>query len=669
MSRTKIASLNTRTLQYSDADDPPLDEGAGTALEGGQDSDGNNDTVHMSTMRVRMNAMRIPDVHDIEDVPPYLADDRFDGNTEPVVDGDTDTVVASAQLNAMTVDDGFDDYFSESYESRSWGDSPREDYDDLDPEVQAFIEEDIQRREGEYDPPDRVDNYCGDETRPMTTDGTSVDNGAPLYTIPADWVPFDLLQELSLASSVEVYTARMRNEDLDWHPIPSLLEGNAVTGIPSALSALGYVPVDEFRDADWLERLAIRDPAEFQRITGYRIPDRPTCVECGDCIPQARVLLCVDLDGEERQVMSLVCAKDLEPSRIRISDLLNRDLLAITADMANEAIDDVASDSTGSPPALEFPPIEFGNRMSPLVHAALNTPLPEDDEGLVHARPIRSGAHEQEQMNGCSSDGSSEDRDDERGCGCSHDHHPWACEDCGRHNTHIVERMFAMGGDVVTRYYIECHDCDTVAPFDPESRLEERIHASRVIYSSNIRRKSTPGSTQPVRSPQLQATLAAEVEINGVKAFTLFDSGSTTDSITPEFAFASKAKQITLEDQVTLQLGCVGSRSKICYGTRVPVNIFSITDEVYFDLVNLDRYDCIIGTPFMNTYGVILDFGNRVITVNGTSYPAMTMDEEKLFLQNKKETAYSKRQSRLPPRDTKPITNNKEVLSSSHRST
>jgi hypothetical protein len=172
-----------------------------------------------------------------------------------------------------------------------------------------------------------------------------------------------------------------------------------------------------------------------------------------------------------------------------------------------------------------------------------------------------------------------------------------------------------------------------------------------------------------VRSPQLQATLAAEVEINGVKAFTLFDSGSTTDSITPEFAFASKAKQITLEDQVTLQLGCVGSRSKICYGTRVPVNIFSITDEVYFDLVNLDRYDCIIGTPFMNTYGVILDFGNRVITVNGTFYPAMTMDEEKLFLQNKKETAYSKRQSRLPPRDTKPITNNKEVLSSSHRST
>jgi hypothetical protein len=51
--------------------------------------------------------------------------------------------------------------------------------------------------------------------------------------------------------------------------------------------------------------------------------------------------------------------------------------------------------------------------------------------------------------------------------------------------------------------------------------------------------------------------LAAEVEINGLKALILFDSRSTTDSITPEFAFAMKAKQFKLEDQVILQLGCV----------------------------------------------------------------------------------------------------------------
>jgi hypothetical protein len=65
----------------------------------------------------------------------------------------------------------------------------------------------------------------------------------------------------------------------------------------------------------------------------------------------------------------------------------------------------------------------------------------------------------------------------------------------------------------------------------------------------------------------------------------------------------------------------------------------------------------------MNTYGVILDFKDRVITVNGVSYPAMTLDEELLFLQNKKETVHSKKQSRLPPRDTKPIARRREGAS------
>jgi hypothetical protein len=81
----------------------------------------------------------------------------------------------------------------------------------------------------------------------------------------------------------------------------------------------------------------------------------------------------------------------------------------------------------------------------------------------------------------------------------------------------------------------------------------------------------------------------------------------------------------------------------------------SISEDTYFDLVNLDRYDCILGTPFLLKHGVILDFGRHSIRINGTDYPALTIDEEKAFLLNKKETAISKRQSRLPPRDTLPI--------------
>ena len=81
-----------------------------------------------------------------------------------------------------------------------------------------------------------------------------------------------------------------------------------------------------------------------------------------------------------------------------------------------------------------------------------------------------------------------------------------------------------------------------------------------MVHSSNVQHRQTASSRQPDRSPRLQATLVAEVKINGLKALVLFGSGSTTDSITPEFAFATKAKQIKVEEQVVLQLGCVGSR-------------------------------------------------------------------------------------------------------------
>ncbi|KAJ7484150.1 hypothetical protein FB451DRAFT_1009922, partial [Mycena latifolia] len=105
--------------------------------------------------------------------------------------------------------------------------------------------------------------------------------------------------------------------------------------------------------------------------------------------------------------------------------------------------------------------------------------------------------------------------------------------------------------------------------------------------------------------------IAALLNVNGMDAYALIDSGSTTNSMTPEFASATHAPRIRLEEQVTLQLGCVGSRSRINYGTRVPVNFGGIKGHIYFDQVNLDRYDVIIGTPFLNRHGAVIDFQQR----------------------------------------------------------
>ncbi|KAJ7870417.1 hypothetical protein B0H13DRAFT_2350373 [Mycena leptocephala] len=166
-----------------------------------------------------------------------------------------------------------------------------------------------------------------------------------------------------------------------------------------------------------------------------------------------------------------------------------------------------------------------------------------------------------------------------------------------------------------------------------------QVRALRIEHISNIRRPrslppvSTTGSIglmdQPSRSSKTIACLSALVKIGSTSAYALFDSGSNTDSMMPEFANAINGVRITLTEQVTLQLGCIGSRSKISFGTRVPIDFGGVKGHVYFDQVNLDRYDVVIGTPFMNKHGVVLDFGNREVHFpRGQTIKALTSIEE-----------------------------------------
>ncbi|KDQ49403.1 hypothetical protein JAAARDRAFT_143505 [Jaapia argillacea MUCL 33604] len=100
-----------------------------------------------------------------------------------------------------------------------------------------------------------------------------------------------------------------------------------------------------------------------------------------------------------------------------------------------------------------------------------------------------------------------------------------------------------------------------------------------------------------------------------MREFALFDSGSTTDSISPEFAAVSNVPVQTLEELVTLQLGCVGSRSSINYGTMTQIEVGPVRASHYFDIVNIDQYDAVLGIVFMKTYGIMLDFQTRRVTM------------------------------------------------------
>jgi hypothetical protein len=97
----------------------------------------------------------------------------------------------------------------------------------------------------------------------------------------------------------------------------------------------------------------------------------------------------------------------------------------------------------------------------------------------------------------------------------------------------------------------------------------------------------------------------------------LFDSGSTTDTVSPDFARVSNVPILRLEKPATLQLGCSGSRSKINFATISVVEFGSTTTKNYLDIANLDKYDCILGTLFLRKHGISLDFEFQEIVIHG----------------------------------------------------
>jgi hypothetical protein len=117
---------------------------------------------------------------------------------------------------------------------------------------------------------------------------------------------------------------------------------------------------------------------------------------------------------------------------------------------------------------------------------------------------------------------------------------------------------------------------------------------------------------------------------SNLAAWTLWDSGSTTTGITPTFSELAKIKVDTLDDPHVLQLGTVGSRSIIKYGVDATIVVANVRNTAYMDIANFDRFDMIIGTPWMRKHNVLLDFAVNHVIVNGCPIPAIKMANKDL---------------------------------------
>ena len=119
-----------------------------------------------------------------------------------------------------------------------------------------------------------------------------------------------------------------------------------------------------------------------------------------------------------------------------------------------------------------------------------------------------------------------------------------------------------------------------------------------------------------------------QIKINGVEAYTCWDSGSELDAISSDFTRAVGIKPTPKKNSLRIRLGTKGSESATSYEST-PVLDFGNTKVIRsLDVVNLDRWDVLLGNPFCNQYGVVLDYKNRTIRFGNTTVKALSHEEE-----------------------------------------
>src|SRR6266481_4023222 len=106
-------------------------------------------------------------------------------------------------------------------------------------------------------------------------------------------------------------------------------------------------------------------------------------------------------------------------------------------------------------------------------------------------------------------------------------------------------------------------------------------------------------------------TLSGYWEVNGTKAHCLLDSRCEGVIISPNYTQATGIKTFKLEHPIGLQLACIGSKSTLNYGAHSSIAFSTKCVNEYFNVINIDHYNVILGTPFLRRLGITLDFSGQ----------------------------------------------------------
>ena len=117
-------------------------------------------------------------------------------------------------------------------------------------------------------------------------------------------------------------------------------------------------------------------------------------------------------------------------------------------------------------------------------------------------------------------------------------------------------------------------------------------------HSKDATRASIEGNC-PRLAPEMHQYVTIKTKVNRCKPYIMLDTRSTGNFMSPTFAKVIGMNTFPLEKQLTLQLGCISSQSKITHGGNGHIEIRNKVSEIYFNIANINCCDCILGIPFL----------------------------------------------------------------------
>ena len=137
-------------------------------------------------------------------------------------------------------------------------------------------------------------------------------------------------------------------------------------------------------------------------------------------------------------------------------------------------------------------------------------------------------------------------------------------------------------------------------------KLEEPVYDHRARIKERSRPLQKHNDNQPI---------SVFWEIGDVKAHCLVDSECKGIMISPSFIRAVKIKPFLLDKPIDIQLVVTGSKSIINYGANATIKYNEKELKEYFDIVNIDYNDAILGTLFLRKQKVVIDFINNCLGI------------------------------------------------------